>query len=144
MLQMFVQSLFVAWERRLAAATTDRVVRPFDWGLDWIPPNGHVATQPADRIAEWVSKIMADTDEFFTPPPTREYALTAPSADGDRTLTFPSALPTPRGEDISSRRRSGPAAVERRRRRTRRLVPAAELERHERAATQPAVSPSAD
>src|SRR5215467_11024735 len=99
MLQMFVQSLFVAWERRLAAATTDRVVRPFDWGLDWIPPNGHVATQPADRIAEWVSKIMADTDEFVTPPPTREYALTAPSADGDRTLTFPSALPTPHREN---------------------------------------------
>ena len=32
-----LQSLFHNWERRLAAATTDRVVRPFDWGLDWIP-----------------------------------------------------------------------------------------------------------
>lgn len=99
MLQMLMQSAFLTWERRLAAATTDRVVRPFEWGLDWIPQNGHVATQPADRIVEWVSGIMADTDEFFTPSPTREYALTARSADGDRTLTFPSALPTPHHEN---------------------------------------------
>ena len=27
---------FHAWERRLASVTTDRVVRPFDWGLEWI------------------------------------------------------------------------------------------------------------
>src|SRR5262249_44147690 len=31
-----LQAFFHAWERRLAEATTDRVVRPFDWGLDWI------------------------------------------------------------------------------------------------------------
>jgi hypothetical protein len=28
--------LFHAWERRLADVTTNRVVRPFEWGLDWI------------------------------------------------------------------------------------------------------------
>ena len=27
---------FHAWEHRLAFATKDRVVRPFDWGTDWI------------------------------------------------------------------------------------------------------------
>jgi len=104
MLQMvldsFFHSFFGAWERRLAAATTDRVVRPFEWGLEWITPNGHVDTRaPADRISEWVSTVMANTDEFFTPPPTDDYALTARSADGDRTLTFPSALPTPHLEN---------------------------------------------
>ena len=36
-----LQALFHAWERRLASVTTDRVVRPFDWGLDWIPNNAH-------------------------------------------------------------------------------------------------------
>ena len=36
---------------------------------------------------------MADTDAFFTPPPTADYTLT-PAADGDL-LTFPSALTTP-------------------------------------------------
>ena len=37
---MLIKSAFHAWERRLASVTTDRVVRPFDWGLDWIPANG--------------------------------------------------------------------------------------------------------
>ena len=32
-----LQAFFHAWERRLASVTKDRVVRPFDWGLEWIP-----------------------------------------------------------------------------------------------------------
>src|SRR3954468_12521973 len=89
-----LQAFFHAWERRLADVTTDRVVRPFDWGLDWIPTNGHLAgTEPAAVIGDWVSQVMADTDGFFTPPPTDRYTLT-PQPDGDL-LTFPSALETP-------------------------------------------------
>src|SRR5581483_9587177 len=89
-----LQAIFHAWERRLAAATTDRVVRPFEWGADWIPQNGH---QPgvgdAERIADWVAHVMADTDAFYTPAPTSEYTL---QRDGDSDLlTFPSALTTP-------------------------------------------------
>jgi len=89
-----LQAFFHAWERRLAEVTTDRVVRPFDWGLDWIPSNGHRPhDEPARAIGEWVSHVMADTDAFFTPAPTTRYTL-APHADGDL-LTFPSALETP-------------------------------------------------
>src|ERR671910_3723993 len=46
--------LFHAWERRLASAATNRIVRPFEWGLDWIdlPPNGHVA--PDERLDAYV------------------------------------------------------------------------------------------
>jgi len=29
-----IARLFHLWERRLASLDTDRVVRPFDWGLD--------------------------------------------------------------------------------------------------------------
>ncbi len=36
-----IARFFHAWEHRLASATTDRVVRPFEWGVDWIDPNGH-------------------------------------------------------------------------------------------------------
>jgi hypothetical protein len=89
-----LQALFHAWERRLANATTDRVVRPFDWGLDWIPTNGHrPGAGSAEVLADWVSQVMRDTDAFFTPPPTADYTLTA-SRDGG-VLTFPSALATP-------------------------------------------------
>ena len=88
-----LQAFFHAWERRLSDVTTDRVVRPFEWGLDWIPDNGHAAEPPRDVIDRYVSNVMADTDAFFTPPPTTDYTLT-PAADGDL-LTFPSALTTP-------------------------------------------------
>ena len=64
-----LQAFFHAWERRLASVTTDRVVRPFDWGLDWIPANGHRrdGTAGRARLGDWVSHVMADTDAFFTP-----------------------------------------------------------------------------
>jgi hypothetical protein len=89
-----LQSFFHAWERRLASVTTDRVVRPFDWGLEWVPDNGHQpGALPADVIGDWVSHVISDTDAFFTPPPTTDYTL-QPAPDGDL-LTFPSALVTP-------------------------------------------------
>jgi hypothetical protein len=93
-----LQAIFHAWERRLASVTTDRVVRPFEWGLDWISANGRRADEALsapDVLANWVSRVMADTDAFYTPAPSSEYTLGPPSPDGDRTLTFPSALVTP-------------------------------------------------
>jgi len=89
-----LQALFHAWERRLADAAKDRVVRPFDWGLDWIQANGHrPGAAPAEMVADWVSHVMSDTDAFFTPPPTTAYTLT--SSRDEHLLTFPSALTTP-------------------------------------------------
>jgi hypothetical protein len=90
-----LQLLFHAWERRLAGATTNRVVRPFEWGLDWIPANGSSNRPPSSQLTEWVQQVMTDTDAFFTPPPISDYTLGAESADGDRLLTFPSAFTTP-------------------------------------------------
>jgi dienelactone hydrolase len=89
-----LQAFFHAWERKLASVTKDRVVRPFDWGLEWIPENGaRPGARPAEAIGDWVAHVMADTDAFFTPPATTDYTL-QPSPDGGL-LTFPSALTTP-------------------------------------------------
>jgi len=105
-----LQAFFHAWERRLASVTKDRVVRPFEWGLDWIPENGHRPdAPPLERIDEYVSRVMADTDAFFTPEPTGEYHL-QPAADGDL-LTFPSALVTPHESNNTVRCRYFPARV---------------------------------
>jgi len=112
-----LQALFHAWERHLASVTKDRVVRPFEWGLDWIPPNGpstllgashRPEAAPADVIGDWVSHVMADTDAFFTPAPTTDYTL-KPAADGD-VLTFPSALETPHAANNTVYCRYFPAA----------------------------------
>ena len=108
-----LQIAFHAWERRLASATPDRVVRQFEWGFDWVDG-------PDTDLHTWIERVMADTDEFFTPPPTLEYSLSAPSEDGDRLLSFPSALVTPHREnntvycryfETRSRRRGPRAAV---------------------------------
>lgn len=95
-----IAPFFHAWERRLASATTDRVVRPFEWGLDWLP-NGAArdTTRPPEALATWVDHVMDDTDAFFTPEPTDRYVLGPVEADGNRRLTFPSALTTPHPEN---------------------------------------------
>jgi hypothetical protein len=86
-----LQTAFHAWERRLASATTDRVVRTFEWGFDWTPGE--------TDLRAWVDRVMQDTDCFFTPAPTTEYSLAALSPEGDRLLTFPTAFPTPHREN---------------------------------------------
>ena len=163
-----LQALFHAWERRLASITKDRVVRPFDWGLDWMPANGHRPRAPhrLTILDDWVSHVMADTDAFFTPAPTADYTLEragggrrasadvserarhAASREQHRLLPPVSGPRSWRAERRraagSPRRRAGAAAVELRPGRSRRAVPAAGDERHERAAPQPAVSRSAD
>ena len=96
---------FHAWERRLAAVTTDRVVQPFDWGLDWLPKNGsYPTTDPFGIIAQWASGIMADTDRFFNAPPSARFQL-----DGD-VLRFPSAYETPHPKNNTVYARYLPAA----------------------------------
>jgi dienelactone hydrolase len=92
---MLLQTFFHAWERRLASITTDRVVRPFEWGLDWLPPNGsRPGAPPPEILREWVSHAMADTDAFYNAPPTDDYRVAA-GQSGETHVTFPSALPTP-------------------------------------------------
>lgn len=95
-----LQALFHAWERKLASVTTDRVVRPFDWGLDWLS-HRHAAPvdPPHELIDEWVAEVMRDTDAFYTPPPTSAYTLGAGLEAGEQLLTFPSALDTPHVEN---------------------------------------------
>ena len=104
-----LQAIFHAWERQLADVTKDRVVRPFEWGLDWLPPNGHKTAQPAEVIADWVSGVMTDTDAFFAAGLTNDYDLSAPSADGDSELTFSSAFVTPHADNNLVRCRLFPA-----------------------------------
>jgi dienelactone hydrolase len=105
-----LKPVFHAWERRLASVSTDRVVRPFEWGLDWIPDKDpRPSASEAEIIGEWVAGVMGDTDAFFTPPATDDYLLGAPDDDG-RSLTFPSAFTTPHPENNTVYCRYFPAA----------------------------------
>jgi hypothetical protein len=96
--------IFHAWERRLADVTKDRVVRPFEWGVDWIGSDArHDAAHDA-FVECWVEEVMRDTPAFFTAPPTSDYDFTAAAPELQRTgeagtLRFPSALVTPHDEN---------------------------------------------
>jgi len=99
---------FHNWEHQLATVDTNRVVRPFEWGLDWLgfdPADSH----PQDRVNEWTREAMTDSARFYDLPHTDEF-----ERRGD-VLTFPSALVTPYPENNTvsvgiypAREKSGP------------------------------------
>jgi hypothetical protein len=90
-----IARLFHAWERRLHAVSKDRVVRPFDWGLDWIESNGHPQDSPPETILlDWASHAVSDSARFFETPDTSDYTF-RPGVDGATgAVSFPSAMRT--------------------------------------------------
>jgi predicted acylesterase/phospholipase RssA len=96
-----LSEVFHAWERRLAAAATDRVVRPFEWGLEWID-NGAYGSTPVSHLAEWADRTVVASDQFFALPPCDDYTL-----DGEW-LSYPSAIVTPHAENNIVRARYFP------------------------------------
>ncbi len=90
-----IASVFHAWERRLHAVSKDRVARPFEWGLDWIEPNGRPPdATPYSILSEWASHAVSDSPRFFETPETSDYTF-RPGADGATgALSFPSAMQT--------------------------------------------------
>jgi hypothetical protein len=82
------------WERKLATRDTNRVVRPFEWGTDWLN-SLEFPHCPADAngnsgecVSRFVTETLADSDRFFSYKPVRDYRL-----EGNR-LTFTSPVHT--------------------------------------------------
>lgn len=95
---------FHRWERRLASADSDRTVRPFEWGSDWIEGLEPVSDDDEilGRLLAWAEDAVANSEAFFAVGPSPGYTL-----DGD-VLTFPSALTTPHAENNTVRARYFP------------------------------------
>jgi hypothetical protein len=130
---------FHAWEHRLASVSTDRVVRPFEWGTDWLAhANGHApedrtnvgsdgvgrsfrsadqAPDDRERVRLWIDSAMADTPAFFDLPEIDTFEFTEADA-GTRekgeagTLRYASALTTPHPENNVVTARWFPASGE--------------------------------
>ena len=97
-----ISLVFHEWERRLAAAATDRTVRPFEWGLDWIDQiDGHGAGE-IEYLERWADRAVAASDDFFAVTPCGDYDLSG------EWLSFPSALVTPHTENNTVRMRYFP------------------------------------
>ncbi len=78
------------WERRLYQRDTNRVVRPFEWGLEFLG-NGHAAHDPREFIAQFNEEVLGASENFFAPPESRAADF---DFDGHH-LRFPSGIETP-------------------------------------------------
>ena len=81
------------WERRLATRDSNRVVRPFEWGTDWLQAMGFPTWidnhngDPAS-VDRFVAEALLDSDRFYSYPPVRDYHFR------DNRLTYSSPAPS--------------------------------------------------
>jgi len=100
-----IQGYFHRWEQRLAEVSKhERLVRPFEWGEDWIDglsdrPTSGDTDSGLPAVSAWVDRVMQDTDAFYTPQPARytfTQALPSVREGGEQgLLTYPSGFTTP-------------------------------------------------
>jgi hypothetical protein len=93
------------WEHQLAFRSTDRVVRPFDWGLEWTRdwPFQVAGGDAETRLCELNRIAVERSAEFFAYQPPRDFVLE------DSELRFTSAVDTPYPGNNTVRARFFPA-----------------------------------
>jgi dienelactone hydrolase len=93
------------WENALATRSTDRVIRPFDWGTEWTLnwPISASADDPETRIAELNRIAIARSGDFFSYRKPADFDL-----QGFH-LRFTSAVETPHAENNTVHARFFPA-----------------------------------
>lgn len=94
-----ISRFFHQWERRLASIDNNRVVRPFEWGLEWLGPVGSTRERSGfddvdvddayEILSAWADATVESSEAFYALAPCDDYQLR-----GER-LTFPSAVVTP-------------------------------------------------
>jgi dienelactone hydrolase len=83
------------WEHELATKSTDRVVRPFDWGAEWMQNWPFQVDEPdiEKRIIELNRTVIGRRQEFFDYEVPRDFVLE------DSEVRFTSAVDTPYPEN---------------------------------------------
>jgi hypothetical protein len=94
-----------AWEMDLATRSTDRVVRPFDWGLDWTAgwPVHSGERDPESRIRELNRLAIENSAAFFAYTPPSDFRI-----ENSR-VRFTSAVTSPYPENNTVEARYFPA-----------------------------------
>jgi len=82
-----LRHIFYKWETRLSQRDTNRVVRPFEWGLDFITKDA-TESDPKCLLIEYAERAVRESDNYHAYEPVADYNLT------DRHLTFTSPLRT--------------------------------------------------
>jgi len=94
-----------AWEHDLATRSTDRVVRPFDWGIEWANgwPFRSDETDPELKLRELNRLAIAHSSEFFAYKKPVDFRLSGAH------LQFTSAVETPYPQNNTVEARYFPA-----------------------------------
>ena len=95
-----------AWELDLATRSTDRVVRPFDWGMEWTKgwPFHSAEPRPEARLLALNRMALKHSAEFFAYRPPHDFRL-----QEDAWLKFTSAVETPYPQNNTVHARYFPA-----------------------------------
>jgi hypothetical protein len=113
-----LKRLFHRWERSLASVDNNRVVRPFEWGAEWLTGDGRAPDgDPETYVREYVERVMHDADAWYAVDAAGVYGtapLPADARSGERMITFASAITTPHPENNRVYLRYFPAAGTRR------------------------------
>jgi hypothetical protein len=79
--------LFFLLEQYLSRRDTNRMVRPFEWGLEFVS-DGSPVSNPKAWLLDYAKRAIAESDAYHSYSPVKEWRL-----DGDH-LTFPTPLPS--------------------------------------------------
>jgi hypothetical protein len=90
-------------ERHFAMLNDNRVVRPFEWGTEFVKEKAN-GDDPRRIFREYTNNVLANSDEFFFAPEIKDYKL------DDKTLTWTSAIETPSIENNTAYARLFPHA----------------------------------
>jgi hypothetical protein len=93
------------WERKLATRDTNRVVRPFEWGTDWLarldfpvcPSEANGSS--AECLARFADEALENSDRFFAYQPVHDYQL----LQGRLTFTTPALSAYPENNTVHAR-----------------------------------------
>lgn len=80
------------WETRLASRDSNRVVRPFEWGIEWLPGASRNGDPKAEAM-RWARATLAASERFYSYSPPTDFRL-----EGSH-LTFTSAVNSPYPEN---------------------------------------------
>jgi hypothetical protein len=77
--QLYAKKMF-AWETALTTRDTNRIVRPLEWGAEWLadfltPEQARAGVQGLEAMAGLSARIAARSDEFFAYRTPRDFRL---------------------------------------------------------------------
>lgn len=78
------------WEHHLATRDKNRVVRPLEWGLEWLE-GGAGNTEPRQRLREYAAQALVRSEDFFSYRQPADYHI----QQGHLTFTSPLESPYP-------------------------------------------------